>query len=147
MNASSLRQINDVLGNRTIPAAVYWGVHRARTVENSPISGQPLSCMPELVHALAFVEKATQASTRHGALGAQSAGFIAAACDDLIAGRLREQFVADVIQGGAGSSTNMNADGVHTNRAANAEIAQPLGVISADDVQAVLVPAKLTRDS
>ena len=118
MNDSSTRQESDFLGTRDIPASAYWGVHTARAVENFPISGQPLSCMPELVRALAFVKKAAaQANARLGVLDAERAGFIAAACDELIAGRLNEQFVVDVIQGGAGTSTNMNANEVIANRA------------------------------
>jgi aspartate ammonia-lyase len=112
------RQESDFLGTRSIPAAAYWGVHTARAVENFPISGQPLSCMPELVRALACVKKAAaQANASLGVLNAERAGFIAAACDDLIAGQLHEQFVVDVIQGGAGTSTNMNANEVIANRA------------------------------
>jgi aspartate ammonia-lyase len=117
MNTSSTRQESDFLGARSIPAAAYWGVHTARAVENFPISGQPLSCMPELVRSLAFVKKAAaQANARLGVLDPERAGVIAAACDDLIAGRLHEQFVVDVIQGGAGTSTNMNANEVIANR-------------------------------
>ncbi|MEP6505287.1 MAG: aspartate ammonia-lyase [Betaproteobacteria bacterium] len=117
MNRSSSRQESDFLGARSIPAAAYWGLHTARAVENFPISGQPLSCMPELVRSLAFVKKAAaQANASLGVLDAERAGLIAAACDDLIAGRLHEQFVVDVIQGGAGRSTNMNANEVIANR-------------------------------
>src|SRR4051795_11042084 len=117
MNSSSSRQESDFLGARSIPAAAYWGVHTARAVENFPISGQPLSCMPELVRSLAFVKKAAaQANASLGVLDPERAGFIAAACDDLIAGRLHDQFVVDVIQGGAGTSTNMNANEVIANR-------------------------------
>ena len=52
MNDSTTRQESDFLGTRSIPAAAYWGVHTARAVENFPISGQPLSCMPELARSL-----------------------------------------------------------------------------------------------
>ena len=92
MNRSSSRQESDFLGARSIPAAAYWGVHTARAVENFPISGQPLSCMPELVRSLAFVKKAAaQANASQGVLDPERAGFVAAACDDLIAGRLHER--------------------------------------------------------
>jgi len=117
MNSSSSRQESDFLGARSIPAAAYWGVHTARAVENFPISGQALSCMPDLVRALAFVKKAAaKANARLGVLDAERASFIAAACDDVIAGRLHDQFIVDVIQGGAGTSTNMNANEVIANR-------------------------------
>jgi aspartate ammonia-lyase len=118
MNDSTVRQETDFLGRRAIPAAAYWGVHTARAVENFPISGQPLSCMPALVRALAWVKKAAaRANATLGVIDAERAGFIAMACDDLLAGRLHEQFVVDVIQGGAGTSTNMNANEVIANRA------------------------------
>ncbi|MEP7303609.1 MAG: lyase family protein, partial [Caldimonas sp.] len=118
MNTPSFREETDFLGSRSIPAAAYWGVHTARAVDNFPISGQPLSCMPELVRSLAWVKKAAvQANAQLGVIDAERAGFIAAACDDLLAGRLHEQFVVDVIQGGAGTSTNMNANEVIANRA------------------------------
>jgi len=118
MNPSSTRQESDFLGPKSIPACAYWGVHTARARENFPISGQPLSCMPELVRALAFVKKAAaQANATLGVLDAERARFIAAACDDLTHGILHDQFVVDVIQGGAGTSTNMNANEVIANRA------------------------------
>ena len=87
MNKPSFRQETDFLGSRSIPAAAYWGVHTARAVENFPIWGQPLSCMPELVRSLAWVKKAAvQANVQLRVIDAERAGFIAAACDDLLAG-------------------------------------------------------------
>src|SRR4051794_28354996 len=68
MNASTIRQETDFLGSRGIPATAYWGVHTARAVDNFPISGQPLSCMPELVRSLAWVKKAAQANTALGVI-------------------------------------------------------------------------------
>jgi aspartate ammonia-lyase len=109
---------HDFLGERRIPASAYWGVHSARAVENFPISGQAVSQWPELVRALAFVKKAAaQANLQLGVIDATRADAIVRACDDLIAGVLHEQFVVDVIQGGAGTSTNMNANEVIANRA------------------------------
>ncbi len=108
----------DFLGDRTIPAEAYWGVHSARAVENFPISGQTVAQMPDLVRALAFVKKAAaQANAELGALDRERAAAIERACDDLIGGALHDQFVVDVIQGGAGTSTNMNANEVIANRA------------------------------
>ena len=113
-----LRHERDFLGELPIPAAAYWGVHTARAVENFPISGQTVGQWPELVRALAAVKKAAaQANRELGVLDARRAEAIVAACDDLIAGQLHEQFVVDVIQGGAGTSTNMNANEVIANRA------------------------------
>jgi aspartate ammonia-lyase len=118
MHAPSLRAETDFLGTRHIPALAYWGVHTARALENFAISGQRLSCMPELVRALACVKKAAaQANAIHGVLDAERARSIGAACEEIIDGRLHDEFVVDVIQGGAGTSTNMNANEVIANRA------------------------------
>jgi len=108
----------DLLGEKAIPADAYWGVHSARAVENFPISGQTVAQMPELVRALAFVKKAAaRANADLGVIDRHRAGAIILACDDLIRGELHDQFVVDVVQGGAGTSTNMNANEVICNRA------------------------------
>jgi aspartate ammonia-lyase len=112
------RTEQDFLGTQQIPAEAYWGVHSARAVENFPISGQTVAQWPELIRALAFVKKAAaRANAKLGVLDARRADAIEKACDDLIGGALHEQFVVDVIQGGAGTSTNMNANEVIANRA------------------------------
>jgi len=78
MNSPALRHESDFLGTRSIPAAVCSGVHTARAIENFPIPDQPLSCMPQVVRALAFVKKAAaQANARPGVLDAERARFIA----------------------------------------------------------------------
>ncbi|HET6828735.1 MAG TPA: aspartate ammonia-lyase, partial [Ramlibacter sp.] len=116
--SSSFRTEQDFLGNRQIPAGAYWGVHTARAVENFPISGTPLSAMPELIRAFGWVKKAAaRANAELGALDAGRASAIQAACDRLVAGECHDQFVVDVIQGGAGTSTNMNANEVIANLA------------------------------
>ncbi|WP_313075073.1 aspartate ammonia-lyase [Melaminivora sp.] len=113
-----MRQEQDFLGPKTIPPDAYWGVHTARAVENFPITGQTVAQMPELIRAFAFVKKAAaQANLELGVINETQAGAIARACDDLIAGQLHDQFITDVIQGGAGTSTNMNANEVIANRA------------------------------
>jgi aspartate ammonia-lyase len=112
------RQEQDFLGTWSIPADAYWGVHSARAVSNFPISGQTVGDVPDLVRALAFVKKASAiANAEMGVLDAAHKTAIVQACDDLIAGQLHGQFVVDVIQGGAGTSTNMNANEVIANRA------------------------------
>jgi aspartate ammonia-lyase len=112
------RREHDFLGDMDIPADAYWGVHSARAVANFPITGQTVGQMTELVRALAFVKKAAvRANLQLGVIDASRAGAIERACDDLIGGALHEQFVVDVIQGGAGTSTNMNANEVIANRA------------------------------
>ncbi|SDM40710.1 aspartate ammonia-lyase [Oryzisolibacter propanilivorax] len=113
-----MRQEKDFLGIKTIPPDAYWGVHTARAVENFPITGHSVAQMPELVRAFAFVKKAAaHANLQLGAIDQRQADAISRACDDLIAGQLHEQFAVDVIQGGAGTSTNMNANEVIANRA------------------------------
>ncbi|MFT4190094.1 MAG: aspartate ammonia-lyase [Comamonas sp.] len=109
---------HDLLGDREIPDAAYYGVHTLRAVENFPITGTPISIYPELIHALACIKKAAaQANHDLGLLSAERRDAIVGACDELLAGRLHEHFVVDVIQGGAGTSTNMNANEVIANRA------------------------------
>ena len=113
-----MRQESDFIGIKTIPPDAYWGVHTARAIENFPITGHTVALMPELIRAFALVKKAAaHANLQLGAINAMQAGAIAQACDDLLAGQLHDQFVVDVIQGGAGTSTNMNANEVIANRA------------------------------
>jgi len=113
-----MRIEHDFLGDMPIPDEAYWGVHSARAVENFPISGNSVSQMPELVRALAFVKKAAaQANAELGVIDTPRAEAIRRACDDVIGGALHAEFVVDVIQGGAGTSTNMNANEVIANRA------------------------------
>jgi aspartate ammonia-lyase len=118
MTPFNTRLERDFLGEKEIPFEAYWGVHSARAVDNFPISGQTVAAMPELVRALAFVKKAAaQANFKLGVIDATRSDAIQRACDELIGGALHEQFVVDVIQGGAGTSTNMNANEVIANRA------------------------------
>ena len=113
-----MRQERDFLGIKAIPPPAYWGVHTARAVENFPITGQTVAQMPELIRAFAFVKKAAAHANREmGVLTEKQAQAISSACDDLVAGQLHDQFIVDVIQGGAGTSTNMNANEVIANRA------------------------------
>jgi aspartate ammonia-lyase len=115
---STFRVEHDFLGEKQIPAQAYWGVHTARAVENFPISGTPISAMPDLIVAFGHVKKAAaRANVELGTLDAKRAAAIMSACEKLIAGQYHEQFVVDVIQGGAGTSTNMNANEVIANLA------------------------------
>jgi aspartate ammonia-lyase len=109
---------HDLLGDREVPAGAYYGVHTLRAVENFPISGIPVSAYPDLVNALAAIKQAA-ARTNHelGLLGAKHASAIERACELVREGRAHDQFVVDVIQGGAGTSTNMNANEVIANLA------------------------------
>jgi aspartate ammonia-lyase len=113
----SVRREHDSLGERELPNDVYYGVQTLRGLENFPISGIPLRNFDHLITALAFVKKAAAlANSELGVLAADRADAIAAACDELLAGELRDNFVVDVMQGGAGTSTNMNANEVLANR-------------------------------
>jgi aspartate ammonia-lyase len=108
---------NDLLGPREVPANAYYGVHTLRAVENFPISAEPISAYPDLINALAVVKKAAALANHSlGLLGDERTRVIIGACNEIRAGRLHDQFVVDVIQGGAGTSTNMNANEVIANR-------------------------------
>ena len=101
-----------------MPADVYYGVHMLRAVENFPITGIAISVYPDLIKALAAIKQAAALANMHlGLLDETRGQAIVAACEDLRAGRLHDQFVVDVIQGGAGTSTNMNANEVVANLA------------------------------
>jgi aspartate ammonia-lyase len=114
----AMRTEHDFLGEREIPDNAYWGIHTLRAIENYPITGLKLSAYADIIRALAYVKKAaTKANFDLGVLDKRKADFIIKACDELIAGKLHEQFVCDVVQGGAGTSTNMNANEVIANRA------------------------------
>ncbi|BBF88022.1 aspartate ammonia-lyase [Aquitalea magnusonii] len=114
----STRIEHDLLGDRAVPAAAYWGVHTLRAVENFPITGQTIASYGDLIVALAQIKKAAALANRDlGLLDARRAQAIVDACEELVDGKLHEQFVVDVIQGGAGTSTNMNANEVIANRA------------------------------
>ena len=109
---------HDLIGDRDVPIDVYWGVHTLRAVENFPITGTSIAIYPDLIAALACIKQsAAEANHDLGLLDAQRCDAIIAACRELRDGRLHAQFVVDVIQGGAGTSTNMNANEVIANRA------------------------------
>jgi aspartate ammonia-lyase len=115
---TTTRLEHDLLGDRDVPVDAYYGIHTLRAVENFPISGTPISIYPGLVDALAAIKKASALTNRDlGLLDAARTDAIVAACDEVRAGQLHGQFVVDVIQGGAGTSTNMNANEVIANRA------------------------------
>lgn len=112
------RTERDFLGERQIPADAYYGVQTQRGMDNFRITGVPMSAEPEFVRAFGYVKKAAALANRDlGVLDAAIANAIVAACDKLIAGEMREQFLTDFIQGGAGTSTNMNANEVIANLA------------------------------
>ena len=114
----AFRTEHDLLGDREVPAEAYYGVHTLRALENFAITGTPISVYPELIKALACIKQAAAlANNELGMLDATRCDAIVKACAELLDGKLHEQFVVDVIQGGAGTSTNMNANEVIANRA------------------------------
>lgn len=106
----------DFLGEKQIPDNAYYGVQTQRGKDNFHITGSPMSSEPFFVIAFGYVKKAAAMANRDlGVLEPKIAGAIIHACDELISGRYRDQFVTDFIQGGAGTSTNMNANEVIAN--------------------------------
>ncbi|MBO3663312.1 aspartate ammonia-lyase [Microbacterium stercoris] len=116
MTQSVTRTETDSLGSLEIPGDVYWGIHTARALDNFDISKRPISVYPELVVALAMVKQAAARANREiGVLDDERADLIDRAAQRVIDGEFHDQFVVGVIQGGAGTSTNMNANEVITN--------------------------------
>lgn len=114
----STRVEHDLLGDVSVPEDALYGVHTLRALINFPITGIPISTYPNLVIALACVKEAA-ALTNHelGLLGEQKTAAIVYACRQVRSGVAHEHFIVDVIQGGAGTSTNMNANEVIANLA------------------------------
>src|SRR2546427_4217009 len=109
---------HDLLGDRAVPADAYYGIHSLRGLENFSITGTPISHSPELINALACVKQAAAiANAELGLLDEKRSVAIRLACEEVRQGKLHREFVVDVIQGGAGTSTNMNANEVICNRA------------------------------
>ena len=118
MASDATRSEHDLLGDLAVPADAYYGVHTLRAVENFPITGTTISMYPDLIQALACIKQAAALANHElELLEAGRTGAIVKACDEIRAGKLHDQFVVDVIQGGAGTSTNMNANEVIANRA------------------------------
>jgi aspartate ammonia-lyase len=111
-----MRIEHDLVGTRELPADAYYGIHTLRASENFRVSG--LGIHPELIRALAEVKKACAlANERVGLIDPQVAAAIGWACDQLASGLHRDQFITDALQGGAGTSMNMNANEVIANLA------------------------------
>ncbi|RKH72526.1 aspartate ammonia-lyase [Corallococcus aberystwythensis] len=111
------RTETDSLGSRQIPAEAYWGINVCRALDNFAISGRPISVYPDLLYGYACVKQAAaRANAEVGVLDAARAALIDRVCEEIKAGRLHDQFIVDVMQGGAGTSTNMNFNEVIANR-------------------------------
>ena len=115
-HVSDYRIEKDSIGTKDVPANVYYGVQSLRAAENFPITG--LRMHPELIRSLAYIKKAAALTNREaGLLDERIADAIVHACDEILTGKLFEQFIVDPVQGGAGTSINMNANEVIANRA------------------------------
>lgn len=110
-----LRREKDSLGVRDIPEAAYYGIHTARAMDNFPVSGREVN--PHLIHSMVMVKKAAaMAHLKLNTYQAEIACAIVQACNELLMGRFKDNFTVDALQGGAGTSTNMNVNEVLANR-------------------------------
>lgn len=117
MKKLNYRTEHDLLGDRQVPSNVYYGVHTLRALENFPITDSSVQIYPGFIIAIASVKEACAlANNKLGILSDERAKAIAQACQEIRSGKLHEDFVVDVIQGGAGTSMNMNANEVIANR-------------------------------
>jgi len=109
---------HDLLGTMEISNNVWYGIQTQRALDNFAITGVPIAHFPQLISALAMVKQAAASANRDiGILAPEKAEAIIGACEDIISGELHDQFQVDLIQGGAGTSTNMNANEVIANLA------------------------------
>ncbi len=109
---------HDSLGEVEVPVDAYYGVQTKRAMDNFHISGVPMSHYPLLIEGLAYVKlAASDANASLGMLDEERSRAISRACEELLSGKLHDQFVVDMVQGGAGTSANMNANEVICNRA------------------------------
>jgi aspartate ammonia-lyase len=113
-NGISTRSEHDLIGDEEVPVNAYYGIQTQRAMKNFDITGVPISHFPQLIRALAMVKKACAlANNELGHLSRTKKNAIVAACDEIIyQEKWHDQFPVDLIQGGAGTSTNMNANEV-----------------------------------
>src|ERR1700752_2060228 len=113
---SESRIEKDSMGSMSVPAGAYWGAQTQRAVENFPISGYRFG--RRFIRAMGLVKRAAARANRSlGKLDPRLAGLIERAADEVIEGKLDDHFVLDIYQTGSGTSTNMNANEVISNRA------------------------------
>jgi aspartate ammonia-lyase len=118
MSAPKTRTEHDLIGNKEVPADAYYGVQTARALENFNISGLELRLYPNIIKALGMVKlAAARANFDCRQFSQEILRGMEGACKEIIAGKLHDEFRLDVFQGGAGTSTNMNANEVIANRA------------------------------
>ncbi len=112
----AVRQEYDLLGTLDVPAQAYYGVQTQRALDNFKLTGVPLSHFPKFIIGLAMVKQAAALANQElGLLDAHKCDAIVYACQRIISGDFHQEFVVDMIQGGAGTSTNMNANEVIAN--------------------------------
>src|SRR5215467_3832012 len=117
MPAKNTRTEHDLLGDLEVPADAYYGVQTARALENFNITGQPLSVFPNFITGLAMVKlAAARANFETGGFSKEILTAIEKASQEIIDGKLHDQFPLDILQGGAGTSTNINANEVIAKR-------------------------------
>lgn len=110
------RTEHDCIGSMDVPDDALYGVQTLRAAENFRITGIPISHYPHIVNSLACIKKAAAITNNElGKLDDEKTKAIVFACDELLSGKYHEQFIVDIIQGGAGTSTNMNANEVIAN--------------------------------
>ena len=118
MSEQKFRVESDLLGELQVPAEAYYGVQTQRAINNYKISNTRMCDYPEYVIAMAYVKMAAaEANARLGVMDRTIADAIVAACKEIVDGKLHDQFPVDMMQGGAGTSVNMNANEVIANRA------------------------------
>ena len=118
LKAQEYRTETDLLGNIKVPAEAYYGAQAARAMNNFHISGQYINDYPDFMKAWGMIKLATaRANTDAGKMKPEMLKLIEPACQELIEGKFLDQFQIDLYQGGAGTSTNMNANEVIANRA------------------------------
>ena len=118
MSESKFRVESDLIGELQVPIDAYYGVQTQRAINNYKISNTRMCDYPEYIIAMAYVKMAAAAAnTELGVLDKKIGDAIVAACKEIVAGKLWDQFPVDMMQGGAGTSVNMNANEVIANRA------------------------------
>lgn len=118
MSEQKFRVESDLLGELQVPAEAYYGVQTQRGINNYHISRKKMRDYPEFVNAIAYVKlAAVQANHSLGVINDEISGAISQACREILEGKLHENFPIDMMQGGAGTSVNMNANEVIANRA------------------------------
>jgi aspartate ammonia-lyase len=124
-DVATMRREHDLLGDRDVPAEALYGVHTVRALENFPIARRPIH--PELIHAYGAVKLAAVQVNRQLDCWDEARGqALEQACEEMLRGALDAHVVVDALQGGAGTSTNMNVNEVLTNRALQL-LDRPLG--------------------